>query len=130
MKKILPAAAIFLTLILSSCSNNLVDTWTIDKYEIIREDGKDSSHSNIGTITFEKDGKGHNNYRIIEKNLDNKSSFEWTQDDNSVLIKPLKSSGESIFTKAWIKVEDHPKKKVWKSTNGEYEIEILVLSRQ
>lgn len=130
MNKFIPFAALFLFLILTSCSNGLVDTWNIDKYEIIREDGKDSSHSNIGTVTFEKEGKGHTNYRIIEKDLDNKSSFEWMEKDSSVLIKSLKSSGESIFTKAWIEVESGSKKKVWKSTDGQHEIQVLVLSRK
>ncbi len=122
---------LYLSLVFSlvSCSNELVHTWNIDNYEIIRENGKESSYRNIGTLTFDKEGTGHFNYQIIENDFIDKSKFTWEKKEGYILIKPASNSSESKLTKAWIITEDKAKKQIWKSTDGDYKIQILELSR-
>lgn len=115
--------------LLTSCSGDLNHTWHIDKYEIFRESGKNSTYSNIGTITFEKGGQGHNNFQIIEENLTDKAGFTWEKKHDLVLIKPMKNFEKSKLAKAWIIVEDNAKKQIWKSTDGDYQVQVLELSR-
>lgn len=130
MKKLINLFGLLSICFLASCSDNMINTWNIDKYEVIREDGKNVSYSNIGTITFEKDGHGHNNYKIEESNISDESSFRWKETEDAILIKPLKRSSNSIFAKGWIKVEEKSKSQVWKSTDGGYEIQVVNLSRK
>lgn len=120
---------IFFLVILTSCSDNLVHTWNIDKFEIIRENGKNSTYNNIGTITFNKNGTGNNNFHIIENEFTDTASFKWEESDGYILLKPTKNDEESRLFKAWIMTESKSKKQIWKTTNGKNDIHILVLSR-
>lgn len=120
---------LLLFLFLVSCSNSLVHTWNIDKLEIIRENGKNSTYNNIGTITFNKNGTGNNNFSIIENDYEDKSAFKWEESSDYILLKKTDHEKNSRLFKAWIITESSSKKQVWKSTNGENDIEILELSR-
>ncbi|HLS30512.1 MAG TPA: hypothetical protein VK021_06620 [Flavobacteriaceae bacterium] len=120
---------LILVFFLSSCSKSMVHTWNIDKLEIKRENGKNSTYDNIGTITFNKNGTGNNNFNIIESEEIDTASFKWEESDGNILLKPLKKEDSSRLFKAWIITEREAKKQVWKSTNGKNDIEILVISR-
>lgn len=128
MRLLKSVSVIALLWILSSCSNDLIHTWNIDRYEIQREDGKNTGYDNIGTLTFNKDGSGSNNYSIIEIDYTDKSSFQWRKDDGFIRIKSAEN-GQSRFSKAWIIVKDDTKKQIWKSTDGKQQVQTLVLSR-
>src|SRR5699024_6917448 len=97
--------------------------------EIIRENKKNSNYSNIGTLTFKKDGNGNANYQLIENNFTDQSSFKWEMVNGNLQIKPNDKNLNSIVAKVWILVEDKAKHKTLKSTDGKYEVQILKLSR-
>src|SRR5690625_6723532 len=80
---------LILVFFLSSCSKSMVHTWNIDKLEIKRENGKNSTYDNIGTITFNKNGTGNNNFNIIESEEIDTASFKWEESDGNILLKPL-----------------------------------------
>lgn len=107
----------------------MVHTWNIDKLEIKRENGKNSTYNNIGTITFNKNGTGNNNFNIIESDEVDTASFKWEESDGNILLKALKKEESSRLFKAWIVTKKDSKKQIWKSTNGKNDIEILVISR-
>src|SRR5690625_4123245 len=114
---------------LVSCSDSLVHTWNIDKLKIIRENGNNSTYNNIGTITFNKNGTGNNDFNIIENDYEDKSPFKWEDSSDYILLKQSDNESSSRLFKAWIITESSSKKQIWKSTNGKNDVEILVLSR-
>lgn len=120
---------LLLVFFLSSCSDSMVHTWNIDKLEIKRENGKNSTYNNIGTITFNKNGTGNNNFNIIESDEVDTASFKWEESENHILLKALKKEESSRLFKAWIITTRDRKKQIWKSTNGKNDIQILEISR-
>lgn len=129
MKKSLPF--LLLLLLLAGCSKGLVHTWNIDKFEIIRENGQKTGSDNIGTITFNKNGSGDKNisYTIFENQYEDKAPFKWEKHEDYILLKTTKDADSSRLSKAWIIIEDKSKKQIWKSTDGENNIQTLELSR-
>lgn len=122
---------ILLIFVLTSCSKGIVHTWNIDKLEIIRENEKNSAYDNIGTITFNKNGSGNNNYSIVENDYEDKSEFKWKKysEKDYIVIKNTKDSDDSMLAKSWIIVESKSKEQVWKSTDGKQGVQVLKLSR-
>lgn len=120
---------LLLVFFLFSCSDSMVHTWNIDKLEIKRENGKNSTYNNIGTITLNKNGTGNNNFNIIESDEVDTASFKWEESENNILLKALKKEESSRLFKAWIITTRDRKKQIWKSTNGKNDIQILEISR-
>ncbi|PZD77888.1 lipocalin family protein [Mesonia sp. K7] len=118
--------------LLISCGSGLTGTWNIDRYEIVRENGQNTSAENIGVISFQKNGKGTKNihYNIFDNEYEDKSSFtyEVNKEKASVTIKGEKGD-ESSFNKTWIMIEDKGKKQIWKSTDGANIVQTIELSK-
>ncbi len=129
MKKAVNFTAMMLILIaLASCSKGITGTWKIVNYEE-RTTGESSvSLTNIGTITFNKDGSGAKDisYSIMGIPIEDKLPFTWKQEGNAVTIT---GDEESEFAKAWIVLEAKRKSQIWKSTDGTDEIHRLTLTK-
>jgi|AntDeeMinimDraft_5_1070356.scaffolds.fasta_scaffold02480_5 hypothetical protein len=123
---------IFLSLLLfTSCAPKIVDTWNIDRYEVINDNKNSMVSQNIGTITFEKNGSGSKNinYDVFQNNFVDKAPFNWELQDGYIKIKSG-SGKDSQFNKTWIIVEDKSKSQIWKSTDGKNSIQIIELSKK
>lgn len=111
----------------NSCSDRIVGTWTIQKYETTTPEKQDVSLKNIGTMTFYKNGKGEKNisYTIFESMKEDKSSFKWKRTEKFITI----DGRESDFSKTWIIMTDDGKFQKWQSTDGNNQVQILELIR-
>lgn len=129
MKSKLPF--LLLLFLFTACSKDIVHTWNIDKFEIIKQNGQKTGSDNIGTITFNKNGSGNKDisYTIFENEYTDKVPFKWEKNDGYILLKSSKNVENSQLTKAWIIIEDKSKKQIWKSTDGKNSIQVLELSR-
>lgn len=128
MKRYLLFSAFFIFL-LTGCTNSLVHTWNIDKFETVRENGENSTYNNIGTITLNKNKTGNNNLSIKEVDYIDKAGFKWEEKNGYIILKGVDNQASSRLFKAWIVTTHKSKKQVWKSTNGKNDIQILELSR-
>lgn len=120
------SACFAVTLSLSSCSPKLTGTWTIGKYENAAPDEQGYSLSNIGTITFLKNGTGQKNiqYTILGTTHTDMFPFKWTQADAAVNI----TGDSTTFSKSWIIVTNKRNFQQWKSTNGN-RVQVLELKK-
>ena len=116
---------------LASCSPTIVNTWNIDKYEVINDKGQNTTSQNIGTITFKKNGKGMKdiNYNVFQNDYTDQSEFMYELHNDYIVIKNTDKKDESTLNKTWIIVSDKSKSQVWKSTDGDESVQILELSR-
>jgi hypothetical protein len=117
---------------LASCSPNIVNTWNIDKYEVVNDKGQNTASQNIGTITFKKKGKGVKdiNYNVFQNDYSDKSEFTYELKEDYIVIKGAKGDKkDTALNKTWIIVSDKSKKQVWKSTDGSESVQVLELSR-
>lgn len=117
-----------------SCSPKIVDTWNVDSYEVLQENGQNMTSQNIGSITFKKNGKGYKNlnYNFFQNNYTDTEEFSWKLNKDDYII--IKESGKSKkdksnLNKTWIIVENKAKTQVWKSTDGKNSVQILKLSK-
>ena len=118
-------AFLFIGVTLMSCSKHIVGTWNIQKYETTTAAKQGIALTNIGTMTFKKNGSGEKNisYTIFETKKEDKSSFKWTQSENYITIE----SDGSEFSKTWIVVKDENKFQKWQSTDGNNQVQVLEL---
>ena len=116
---------------LASCSPNIVNTWNIDKYEVINDKGQNTTSQNIGTITFKKNGKGMKdiNYNVFQNDYTDQSEFRYELHNDYIIIKNTDKKDESALNKTLIIVSDKSKNQVWKSTDGNESVQVLELSR-
>ena len=116
---------------LASCSPNIVNTWNIDKYEVVSDKGQNTTSQNIGSIIFKKNGKGTKDihYNVLHNDYLDKSEFNYELHDDYIVIKSTKKSDKSALNKTWIIVSDKSKSQVWKSTDGNESVQVLELSR-
>ncbi len=114
--------------ILASCSPRVVGTWNIEKYEEGAPGEKAMTLSNIGTITFNRDGSGEKDvrYRMMGMDFSDQQPFTWQQNDKTITID---SEGESEFAKTWIIMESKGKVQRWKSTDGSREVHRIELRK-
>jgi len=122
---------IFLILLLTACSSDLVHTWNIDLFEINKDNGQKTKSKNIGTITFNKNGTGNKNisYSIFDSNYTDKAPFKWEKHEGYILLQATETGSNSKLNKAWIIIKDESKTQVWKSTDGKNSVQVLKLSR-
>ncbi len=115
--------------IFSSCSHRLVGTWMVEKYETIIPGQKDGGMvlSNIGTMTFKRNGTGTKNinYSVFDMNRRDMLPFSWVVDKAFIYI----DSRNSDFSKTWIQITNRSGFQKWKSTNG-HEVQILELRKE
>jgi len=118
---------LFIGVTLSSCSDRIVGTWNIQKYETTTPEKQDVSLKNIGTMTFHKSGKGEKNisYTIFESLKEDKSSFQWKRSEKFITLDGLASE----FSKIWIVMTDESKFQKWQSTDSNNQVQILELIR-
>lgn len=59
-----------------SCSDRIVGTWSIQKYETTTPEKQEVSLKNIGTMTFYKNGEGEKNisYTVFETLKEDKTT--------------------------------------------------------
>lgn len=85
-------------------SSDLVGTWKINSYSVNLEDGTGMKVSEVGKITFRKDGTGE---RFIEAGIPvlaveyGTYPFKWKQQDTKYIVI---SGDESNFCRTWEKV--------------------------
>lgn len=115
-----------LLIMLSSCTHRLVGTWTIQKFETASHDEQGVSLTNIGKITFNRNGSGGKslNYSVLGITRDDHMPFRWRASEHMVTI-----DGENTeLAKSWIQVIDKKKFQQWKSTDGT-QVQILELKK-
>jgi len=116
---------------LFSCSPNIVNKWNIDKYEVVNNQGQNTSAQNIGSIEFNRNGKGTKNisYNVFQNDFMDESNFNYELSEGYITIKNEDVKDESALNKTWIIVSDKKKSQVWKSTDGGKSVQTLELSR-
>jgi len=128
MKKALKfSALLMIAIIFTSCSAKIIGTWNIVSYEESTAGKRGATFTNIGTMTFEKNGSGAKDisYSIMGISMEDNLPFTWTMENNTVTIE----GEESEFAKTWIVMESKRKSQFWKSTDGSDEIHRLRLSK-
>ena len=114
--------------VLSSCSHRLVGTWNVEKYEKMTPGEEGMAVSNIGTITFDKNGTGEKNldYSLLGISAKDVTPFKWSSTENFVTIE-----GEnSEIAKSWIYMENKKSFQKWQSTDGSNNVQTLELAKQ
>lgn len=111
----------------SSCAPKLVGTWNIARYETTEPGQQAVALSNIGTMTFRKNGDGEKNisYTIFGRNRTDDSRFGWHSTGPYVGIE----SPNSEFSKTWIIITNKRKEQKWKSTDGANRVQVLELKK-
>ena len=118
--KIHPSAFLLLLVFFASCSaerrfhRRLVGTWNIDRYEQQFTNGEQEAASNLGTITFRKNGSGIKNVTILTRGVrkPDDSDFSWKNTIDAVTI----ISRNSELAKTWIVMRNKRTSQQWKST--------------
>ncbi len=118
--KIHPSAFLLLLVFFASCSaerrfhRRLVGTWNIDRYEQQFTNGEQEAASNLGTITFRKNGSGIKNVTILTRGVrkPDDSDFSWKNTVDAVTI----ISRNSELAKTWIVMRNKRTSQQWKST--------------
>ncbi len=128
MKKVkLVLAAVMVTALFMSCSQGIVGTWSIQKYESTVPDQQVVILSNVGTISFDRNGTGEKevSYTVFDLTKTDNSPFTWTITDNFITIV----SDGSEFSKTWIQVENQKDYQYLTSTDGQNRVQILELRK-
>ena len=129
MKKIYPFTSIlFILFLFTSCSPRLVGTWTVENYKRATPGDTGMSVSNIGTITFKKNGKGTKDldYSLLGISKKDAIPFKWSATENFITIEGDKSE----LSKTWIFIEDKSNYQKWQSTDGANNVQTLELKKQ
>lgn len=109
-------------MLLTSCSaekrfhRRLVGTWNIERYEQQFPGGNRESASDIGTITFRKNGSGDKNLSVLTRSLNRRdnSDFSWKNSTDAVTI----ISNNSDLAKTWLVVKNKKSYQQWKATTS------------
>lgn len=111
---------LLLATLLASCSaqkkfhRRLTGTWNIVKYEQEFPNGEHQNSSDLGTITFHKNGSGDNDIAVLTRGLSkaDNSDFSWKNTEDEVTI----ISRNTFLAKSWIVVRNKRTQQIWKST--------------
>ncbi|MCK6692568.1 MAG: hypothetical protein L6Q97_10750 [Thermoanaerobaculia bacterium] len=120
IRQVRPSVFLLLLVFLASCSaerrfhRRLVGTWNIDRYEQQFTNGEKEAASNLGTITFRKNGSGIKNVTILTRGLrkPDDSDFSWKNTIDAVTI----ISRNSELAKTWLVMKNKRTYQQWKST--------------
>lgn len=114
-------------LFLTSCSEKIVGTWNVQKFETIKPGEQNISLNNIGTITFNKNNTGEKSlyYNVLGVETKDDVPFKWNLNEPYITIE----SENSTIAKTWILIENNRKSQKWKSTDGSNEIQTLELTK-
>ena len=115
-----PAVAMLLLSTLASCSaerrfhRRLVGTWEIARYEQRFGNGETELASDLGTVTFRKNGSGTNDISVLTRGVrqPDAGDFSWRNTTEEVTI----ISRNSYLAKSWIVMKNTRSSQVWKST--------------
>lgn len=115
-------------LLLSGCSQRILGIWEVENFEVISSSSESVKATQIGTISFEKDGSGHKSlsFSILGLNQVDKADFSWSLNDRLLTI----SGDSSAFVKTWIVMEDKRNYQKYKSTDGAQQVQVMELRRQ
>ncbi len=113
---------------LASCSPKIVGTWNVEKYERATPDEEGMTVSNIGTITFDKDGTGTKklDYSLLGVSKKDATPFNWSTTERFITIE----GGNSEFSKTWIYIENKNDYQKWQSTDGANNVQTLMLEKK
>ncbi|MDT0676296.1 hypothetical protein [Autumnicola musiva] len=131
MKKVL-FIGVFCSLLIISCSPNVVGTWNIDRYEVDNQKGQNFTTRNAGKLVINKNGTGEKNveYNMFQSEFSDVQDFKWImQGDDLMTITSKNPTEDSEFDKTWIMVTNKKKEQLWKSTDGKNSVQILKLSK-
>jgi hypothetical protein len=119
-------ACLGLGLLITSCSPKLTGTWTVQRYESAAPGQNGISVSNIGTMTFKRNGSGEKmlNFQALGIRKEDRLPFKWVQVDPSYITIDSKGSD---FSKTWIIMENKRKFQKWTSTDGSNTVQVLEL---
>ncbi|WP_281541617.1 lipocalin family protein [Maribacter aestuarii] len=122
------ATLTFSLFLFASCSPKLVGTWNVEKYERSTPGEQGMSVSNIGTITFNKNGTGTKNldYSLLGVSKKDATPFTWSTTEQFITIE----GDESEFTKTWIYIENKSDYQKWQSTDGANNVQTLELVKE
>ncbi|SDS48916.1 hypothetical protein SAMN04487764_2333 [Gillisia sp. Hel1_33_143] len=135
MKKSLLLTALC-ALFLTSCSQKIIGTWNVDRYEVNNQKGQNITTRNAGEIVLNKDGSGEKNieYNIFNNEFSDVQKFDWKLMDSNLTItgneRKSKDEKKSDFDKTWIVITNKKDKQLWKSTDGSNAVQIIELSRK
>ncbi len=121
---------VFMAFFFSSCAHKLVGTWQVEKYETISNAEQNQvTVNNIGTMTFQSNGKGKKDLKFSVMGVEqvDDAEFEWSANDRVVNIKSNNQSSE--FSKSWILVNNQRGYQKWQSTNGAGEAQFIELRK-
>ena len=118
--KLHPAYLLLALLFFASCSaerrfhRRLVGTWNIERYEQRFANGENEAASNLGTITFRKNGGGDKNVTILTRvlRIPDNIDFAWKNTTDAVTI----ISNDSDLAKTWLVMKNKRSFQQWKST--------------
>jgi hypothetical protein len=118
---------LIIPLVFMSCSDKLIGTWKISKYETQKSGDPAATLYNIGTIYLNDDGTGENIllYEIFGTARNDTIPFTWQRTDDYIVIE----SQDEEFAKTWLFIEKKKNSQVWKTTSGTGDIQVLELSR-
>ena len=111
---------LFSVTLFASCSaekafhRRLVGTWNIERYEQQFPNGNKETASDLGTITFRKNGGGDKELSILTRSLTKRdnSDFSWKNTTDAVTI----ISNNSDLAKTWLVIKNKKTFQQWKST--------------
>jgi hypothetical protein len=127
MKKITTKISMLgLGLFLASCSPKLTGTWTVQRYESAAPGQNGIAVSNIGTMTFKRNGSGEKmlNFQALGVRKDDRLPFTWKKHAPQYITIDGKGSD---FSKTWIILENKRKFQKWTSTDGSNTVQVLEL---
>lgn len=101
--------------------------WTIASYQEKNVNGADGTSTNVGTITFQKDGSGSTQLSGIpwRRSEREASEFKWSVGNNTVTI----ISSASAFAKTWIITRNKKSSQEWRSTSRG-DVQTVVLKKR
>lgn len=106
--------------VLASCTaerrlhRRLVGNWNIERYEQRFSNGETETASNLGSISFRKNGGGDKELSILTRSLRQRddSDFSWKNTADAVTI----ISNNSELAKTWLVMKNKRSFQQWKST--------------
>ncbi len=119
--------AVFCLMLFASCSTQVVGTWNVEKYSTITTGEEGPSMSNVGTMTFERNGRGVSDmsFTILGESRKDSEKFTWKEGDSHIRI----INDDSDLERIWIFVETKRNSQKWMYVDRDNQIHILKLGK-